>query len=36
MRRRGEQSKLIGFGYDAAGNMTSNGSYVYDAENRMV
>jgi hypothetical protein len=28
-------SRLSGFGYDAAGNMTSNGSatYVYDDEN---
>jgi RHS repeat-associated protein len=24
-----------GFGYDAAGNMTNNGAYVYDAENRI-
>ena len=31
-------NQLLGFGYDAAGNMTSNGSvsYVYDAENRLV
>jgi RHS repeat-associated protein len=31
-------NQLSGFGYDAAGNMTSNGSsaYVYDAENRIV
>jgi RHS repeat-associated protein len=31
-------NQLAGFGYDAAGNMTSNGSvtYVYDAENRLV
>jgi RHS repeat-associated protein len=32
------QNQLPGFGYDAAGNMTSNGSvtYTYDAENRLV
>jgi len=32
------QNRLPGFGYDAAGNMTSNGSanYTYDAENRLV
>jgi RHS repeat-associated protein len=32
------QNRLIGFGYDAAGNMISNGSatYTYDAENRLV
>jgi RHS repeat-associated protein len=31
-------NQLIGFGYDAAGNMTSNGtaSYTYDAENRLI
>jgi hypothetical protein len=31
-------NQLSGFGYDAAGNMTSNGTttYVYDAENRLV
>jgi RHS repeat-associated protein len=31
-------NQLSGFGYDAAGNMTSNGtaSYVYDAENRLI
>jgi len=31
-------NQLVGFGYDAAGNMTSNGatSYVYDAENRLI
>jgi RHS repeat-associated protein len=31
-------NQLTGFGYDAAGNMTSNGttSYVYDAENRLI
>ncbi len=31
-------NKLSGFGYDAAGNMTSNGTitYTYDAENRLV
>jgi RHS repeat-associated protein len=31
-------NRLSGFGYDAAGNMTSNGSstYTYDAENRMT
>lgn len=30
-------NQLSGFGYDAAGNMTSNGSatYTYDAENRL-
>jgi RHS repeat-associated protein len=34
----GTNNQLSGFGYDAAGNMTSNGSasYVYDAENRLV
>ncbi len=34
----GANNQLAGVGYDAAGNMTSNGStsYVYDAENRMV
>jgi len=32
------QNRLTGFGYDAAGNMISNGSasYVYDAENRLI
>jgi RHS repeat-associated protein len=32
------QNQLPGFGYDAAGNMTSNGSasYSYDAENRLT
>lgn len=32
------QNRLTGFGYDAAGNMTSNGgaSYTYDAENRLI
>jgi len=32
------QNRLTGYGYDAAGNMTSNGSasYVYDAENRLI
>ena len=31
-------NRLIGFGYDAAGNMTSDGShtYYYDAENRII
>jgi RHS repeat-associated protein len=31
-------NQLTGFGYDAAGNMTSNGTdaYTYDAENRMT
>jgi len=31
-------NRLSGFGYDAAGNMTSNGSasYVHDAENRLI
>src|SRR6266542_1978575 len=31
-------NRLTGFGYDAAGNMTSNGSatYTYDAENRLT
>ena len=31
-------NRLSGFGYDAAGNMTSNGSatYTYDAENRLT
>ena len=34
----GTNNQLSGFGYDAAGNMTSNGStsYVYDAENRLI
>jgi RHS repeat-associated protein len=34
----GINNQLAGFGYDAAGNMTSNGStsYVYDGENRLV
>jgi RHS repeat-associated protein len=34
----GTNNQLVGFGYDAAGNMTSNGSvsYVYDAENRLI
>lgn len=32
------KNQLPGFGYDAAGNMTSNGSttYTYDAENRLT
>ena len=32
------QNRLVGFGYDIAGNMVSNGSanYVYDAENRLL
>ena len=32
------KNQLTGFGYDAAGNMTSNGSatYTYDAENRIT
>jgi RHS repeat-associated protein len=32
------QNRLTGFGYDAAGNMTSNGSasYTYDAENQLI
>ncbi len=31
-------NRLTGFGYDAAGNMTSNGSatYTYDAENELI
>src|SRR5262249_36053476 len=31
-------NQLSGYGYDAAGNMTSNGSstYTYDAENRLI
>jgi RHS repeat-associated protein len=31
-------NQLVGFGYDPAGNMTSNGSasYVYDDENRLI
>jgi len=31
-------NRLTGFGYDAAGNMTSNGTaiYTYDGENRLV
>jgi len=36
----GTNNQLSGFGYDAAGNMTSNSSinasYVYDAENRLI
>jgi len=34
----GTNNRLSGFGYDAAGNMTSNGtaSYVYDAENHLI
>jgi RHS repeat-associated protein len=34
----GTNNQLSGFGYDAAGNMTSNGtaSYTYDAENRLT
>lgn len=34
----GISNQLSGFGYDAAGNMTSNGSesYVYDDENRLI
>ena len=34
----GTNNRLSGYGYDAAGNMTSNGSasYVYDAENRLI
>jgi hypothetical protein len=34
----GTNNRLSGFGYDAAGNMTSNGSatYVYDDENRLI
>jgi len=32
------QNRLAGYGYDAAGNMTSDGShtYTYDAENRLI
>ena len=32
------QNRLTGFGYDAAGNMISNGTatYTYDAENRLI
>jgi RHS repeat-associated protein len=32
------QNHLVGFGYDAAGNLTSNGSvtYTYDAEGRLT
>jgi len=32
------KNQLTGFGYDPAGNMTSNGSasYIYDAENRLA
>ncbi len=29
-------NQLVGFGYDASGNMTANGGYVYDGENRLV
>jgi RHS repeat-associated protein len=34
----GTNNQLAGFGYDLAGNMTSNGStsYVYDSEDRLV
>jgi RHS repeat-associated protein len=34
----GTNNRLSGFGYDAAGNMTSNGSatYIYDDENRLI
>jgi RHS repeat-associated protein len=34
----GTNNQLSGFGYDAAGNMTSNGgaTYTYDAENRLI
>ncbi len=34
----GTSNQLAGFGYDALGNMTSNGlaQYVYDAENRLI
>jgi RHS repeat-associated protein len=34
----GTNNRLSGFGYDAAANMTSNGSatYVYDDENRLI
>jgi YD repeat-containing protein len=34
----GTNNQLSGFGYDPAGNMTSNGSssYVYDDENRLI
>jgi len=34
----GTNNQLFGYGHDAAGNMTSNGStaYVYDAESRLV
>jgi RHS repeat-associated protein len=34
----GTNNQLAGFGYDAAGNMSTNGSvsYVYDAENRLI
>jgi RHS repeat-associated protein len=36
----GPNNQLAGFGYDAAGNMTSNtainATYVYDAENRLI
>ncbi len=34
----GANNRLSGFGYDPAGNMTSNGSasYAYDAENRLI
>ena len=33
-----DHNRLSGFGYDAAGNMTSNGSasYTYDAESRLL
>ena len=30
------KNQLNGFVYDAAGNMTANGMYVYDGENRLV
>ncbi|MFZ1131331.1 MAG: hypothetical protein WAN38_11205 [Terriglobales bacterium] len=36
----GTNNQLSGFGYDVAGNMTSNpavgAAYVYDAENRLI
>jgi hypothetical protein len=34
----GTNNQLSGFGYDAAGNMASNGTttYTYDAENRLI
>jgi RHS repeat-associated protein len=32
----GTNNQLSGSNYDAAGNMTQNGTYIYDAENRLI